>query len=93
MAGIKVDKGTILQYLLAFDPLDGSSNIDVNLSVGTIFSIECRGALAERAGVRAGRDTRRREPPGHRRDAFVGGENALARRHEGGGDLVQFLQS
>jgi len=26
-------------YLLAFDPLDGSSNIDVNLSVGSIFSI------------------------------------------------------
>ncbi|VEB43069.1 Fructose-1,6-bisphosphatase class 1 [Chromobacterium violaceum] len=22
-----------------FDPLDGSSNIDVNISVGTIFSI------------------------------------------------------
>jgi fructose-1,6-bisphosphatase I len=27
------------KYLIAFDPLDGSSNIDVNLSVGTIFSI------------------------------------------------------
>ena len=27
------------QYLLAFDPLDGSSNIDVNGSTGTIFSI------------------------------------------------------
>nr|WP_051033136.1 class 1 fructose-bisphosphatase [Candidatus Kinetoplastibacterium oncopeltii] len=26
-------------YLLLFDPLDGSSNIDVNISVGTIFSI------------------------------------------------------
>ncbi len=26
-------------YLLVFDPLDGSSNIDVNISVGTIFSI------------------------------------------------------
>ena len=26
-------------YLLAFDPLDGSSNIDVNVSVGTIFSV------------------------------------------------------
>jgi fructose-1,6-bisphosphatase I/sedoheptulose-1,7-bisphosphatase len=26
-------------YLLAFDPLDGSSNIDVNLSIGSIFSI------------------------------------------------------
>ena len=26
-------------YLLVFDPLDGSSNIDVNVSVGTIFSV------------------------------------------------------
>ncbi|CAN7268809.1 class 1 fructose-bisphosphatase [Trinickia sp. LjRoot230] len=27
------------QYLLVFDPLDGSSNIDVNVSIGTIFSV------------------------------------------------------
>ena len=27
------------KYLLAFDPLDGSSNIDVNIAVGSIFSI------------------------------------------------------
>ncbi len=27
------------KYLVLFDPLDGSSNIDVNLSVGTIFSV------------------------------------------------------
>jgi fructose-1,6-bisphosphatase I len=27
------------KYLLLFDPLDGSSNIDLNVSVGTIFSI------------------------------------------------------
>ncbi len=27
------------KYLLIFDPLDGSSNIDVNISVGTIFSV------------------------------------------------------
>ncbi|KNE76109.1 Fructose-1,6-bisphosphatase, type I [Candidatus Burkholderia crenata] len=26
-------------YLLTFDPLDGSSNIDVNVSIGTIFSV------------------------------------------------------
>ncbi len=26
-------------YLILFDPLDGSSNIDVNVSIGTIFSI------------------------------------------------------
>ncbi len=32
------------KYLMTFDPLDGSSNIDVNVSVGTIFSIlRCKG--------------------------------------------------
>ncbi len=30
------DKG---KYIVLFDPLDGSSNIDVNVSIGTIFSI------------------------------------------------------
>ncbi len=30
------------KYTLAFDPLDGSSNIDVNVSIGTIFSIHRR---------------------------------------------------
>ncbi|MDH5180080.1 MAG: class 1 fructose-bisphosphatase [Gammaproteobacteria bacterium] len=35
------------KYLLTFDPLDGSSNIDVNVSVGTIFSIlRCPGECA-----------------------------------------------
>jgi len=29
-------------YVMAWDPLDGSSNIDVNISVGTIFSIHRR---------------------------------------------------
>ena len=31
--------GERARYLLAFDPLDGSSNIDVNVAVGSIFSI------------------------------------------------------
>ncbi len=26
-------------YLICFDPLDGSSNIDINVSIGTIFSV------------------------------------------------------
>lgn len=30
------------KYVLAFDPLDGSSNIDVNITIGTIFSIYAR---------------------------------------------------
>ncbi|MEX0980046.1 MAG: class 1 fructose-bisphosphatase [Gemmatimonadota bacterium] len=29
-------------YVLLFDPLDGSSNIDVNVSIGTIFSIHAK---------------------------------------------------
>jgi fructose-1,6-bisphosphatase I len=34
------------KYLVLFDPLDGSSNIDINLTVGTIFSIlRCREGL------------------------------------------------
>ncbi len=32
------------RYVVVFDPLDGSSNIDVNVSVGTIFSILRRDA-------------------------------------------------
>jgi len=36
------------EYLLVFDPLDGSSNIDVNISVGTIFSVlRCPEGVAE----------------------------------------------
>src|SRR6266581_4689845 len=33
------DGGRRGKYVLMFDPLDGSSNIDVNASIGTIFSI------------------------------------------------------
>ncbi len=38
------------KYLLVFDPLDGSSNIDVNVSVGSIFSV-LRAAVAGRDAV------------------------------------------
>src|SRR3954469_18654675 len=34
------------KYVIAIDPLDGSSNIDVNVSIGTIFSIYRRTSLA-----------------------------------------------
>ncbi|MBW4046644.1 MAG: class 1 fructose-bisphosphatase [Proteobacteria bacterium] len=34
-------------YLLVFDPLDGSSNIDVNVSVGTIFSVLRHGKIGD----------------------------------------------
>jgi fructose-1,6-bisphosphatase I / sedoheptulose-1,7-bisphosphatase len=40
------------KYLLVFDPLDGSSNIDVNVSVGSIFSI----LRAPQDAVDTGRD-------------------------------------
>jgi len=33
------EKGKNGKYVISFDPLDGSSNIDVNVSIGTIFSI------------------------------------------------------
>ena len=33
------DKSNMNKYVVLIDPLDGSSNIDVNVSVGTIFSI------------------------------------------------------
>ncbi len=35
-------QGADANYVIAFDPLDGSSNIDVNVSIGTIFSIHRR---------------------------------------------------
>lgn len=39
---IPVTEGYEGKYTIAFDPLDGSSNIDVNVSIGTIFSIHRR---------------------------------------------------
>jgi fructose-1,6-bisphosphatase I len=36
------------EYVLVFDPLDGSSNIDVNVSIGTIFSIFRKISAGER---------------------------------------------
>ena len=56
--------GEEAKYVIAFDPLDGSSNIDVNVSVGTIFpsigvclnlSEPMSGSFAERAQPGAGR--------------------------------------
>ena len=35
----KEDGGSEHKYIVLMDPLDGSSNIDVNVSVGTIFSV------------------------------------------------------
>jgi fructose-1,6-bisphosphatase I len=41
----KFDAG---EYVVIFDPLDGSSNIDVNVSIGTIFSIHRKRSMGER---------------------------------------------
>lgn len=38
-ADVVAVKGERGRYLLTFDPLDGSSNIEMNVSVGTIFSV------------------------------------------------------
>lgn len=38
------------KYVVLFDPLDGSSNIDVNVSIGTIFSIHERRSPAQVGG-------------------------------------------
>lgn len=44
-------------YLVLFDPLDGSSNIDVNISIGTIFSVleKPSGSLKTESFLQAGR--------------------------------------
>ncbi|MEK6797517.1 MAG: class 1 fructose-bisphosphatase [Planctomycetota bacterium] len=48
------------KYIVLFDPLDGSSNIDVNVSIGTIFSI-----LQRKRDVAAGRVMDHILQPGH----------------------------
>ncbi|MEZ4407105.1 MAG: class 1 fructose-bisphosphatase [Polyangiales bacterium] len=39
------------KYVLLFDPLDGSSNIDVDISIGTIFSIHRRVTVGRHGGL------------------------------------------
>jgi fructose-1,6-bisphosphatase I len=53
---VTIDHSESGKYIVVFDPLDGSSNIDVNVSVGTIFSILRRpvGAPAETAVLQPG---------------------------------------
>ncbi len=58
---IEVPQGTSTgSYILTYDPLDGSSNIDYNVSVGTIFGIHRRRSSGERVSpeecLRRGRD-------------------------------------
>jgi fructose-1,6-bisphosphatase I len=44
------------RYAVLFDPMDGSSNIDVNGTLGTIFSVRRRRDGGERDLLRSGRD-------------------------------------
>ncbi len=48
------------KYIVVFDPLDGSSNIDVNISIGTIFGVlrkrDSIGPASEHDFLRPGRD-------------------------------------
>ncbi len=48
------------EYIVAFDPVDGSSNIDVNVSIGTIFSVYKRistsGPITEEDCLQAGKN-------------------------------------
>jgi fructose-1,6-bisphosphatase I len=45
------EKFNIGKYVLLFDPLDGSSNIDANVSIGTIFSIYRRVSSGDGPGI------------------------------------------
>ncbi|MEE3137606.1 MAG: class 1 fructose-bisphosphatase [Gemmatimonadota bacterium] len=40
------------EYVVIYDPLDGSSNIDVNVSIGTIFSIHSKISSSKRGELR-----------------------------------------
>lgn len=53
-----VEVGSNGEFLVCFDPLDGSSNIDINSLVGTIFSVlpATDGELTEQSFLQAGRN-------------------------------------
>jgi fructose-1,6-bisphosphatase I len=72
------------EYLLLFDPLDGSSNIDVNVSVGTIFSVlrcpEFAWSRNERAFLQPGAPAGLRRLCGLRADHAAGADPGR-RRH------------
>jgi fructose-1,6-bisphosphatase I len=48
------------EFVVVFDPLDGSSNIDVNVNVGTIFSVVRKGGCRVESVLRPGRGRWRR---------------------------------
>lgn len=44
---VNTEEGKNADYVVLFDPLDGSKNIDINASIGTIFSIYKRKDMAK----------------------------------------------
>src|SRR5206468_5873195 len=48
-----IEAGESGRYIVLFDPLDGSSNINANVSIGTIFSILQRNPAADGKNVMA----------------------------------------
>jgi len=67
------------KYVIAFDPLDGSSNIDVNVSIGTIFGIYKR--------VSSGSKVNKEEP----KDFFQGGREQIAAGYTIYGSSTMFV--
>ncbi len=67
---IPVKEGYSGKYTLAFDPLDGSSNIDVNVSIGTIFSIHRR--------ITSSSDSSSYDVPGTQEDFLQKGSEQVA---------------
>jgi fructose-1,6-bisphosphatase I len=55
---IEVDAGHSGKYIVTFDPLDGSSNIDCLVSIGSIFAIfrkETEGPATAKDALQSGR--------------------------------------
>ena len=73
------DSGDKGRYIVLFDPLDGSSNINANVNIGTIFSI------MERPVNR--RDGQRRESDGFAAGIETGGGGLCALRKQHGAGL------
>ncbi len=69
------------KYVIAFDPLDGSSNIDVNVSIGTIFGIYKR--------VSSGSKVNKERP----KDFFQGGRKQIAAGYTIYGSSTMFVFS
>ena len=79
---LPVKEGYEGKYTLAFDPLDGSSNIDVNVSIGTIFSVH------RRRNAKDGFFRRRTDPGAGVRTSYVGRQGTVDDLLQKGRDQV-----